>query len=219
VCVAASKSRKYDTESNTLYLESKLTEPTHIAAGALVGCVVAASTRKWCCASVPRQIAVLTAVAVLAILAHVLMDLIPHYNWVANGSLFLGVHNGWYYREAVALLPVATILLALGRRHLLAMSVGMVAALYPDLEKVAYLAFNIPDRFVVFGWHSHALSSNNVGVPCWLLSILDMLALAGCTGAVWYLGRRSFKNEPAASAVRQSRARKANVSGLWKSDK
>ena len=144
---------------------------------------------------------VLTAVAVLAILAHVLLDLVPHYNWVANGSLFLGVRDGWYYRETVALLPVAVILLVLGRRNLLAASVGMIAALYPDLEKVAYLAFGIPDRFVLFGWHSRVLSSNQSGFPRWLLSMLDMLILTGCTVALWYCGRRTGEKDAVASPV------------------
>jgi hypothetical protein len=171
-----------------------MTAPTHIAAGALIASVVAARTRAWRSGSSARNIIVALAVAVLAVAAHVLMDLMPHFNWVAHGSLFHDVRHGWYYREAVALIPAAALLLILGRRNLLLVSIGIVAGLYPDIEKLAYLAFHVPDALVFFDWHSRAVSSHDAGLAHWSLSLFDMCLFGACVAGVWRTSARRSKS-------------------------
>jgi len=168
-----------------------MTSPTHIAAGALVASAVALWSERWRKGSRLRVALALAAAALLAVVVHFLMDLAPHYNWVANNSLFAGYASGWYYREGAALLPTAALLLILGGRRFWWVLLGIVVGLYPDIEKLAYLALHIPAQFVIFEWHSQALSSHDFGLSKPLLTAFDIAVLATCLAGVWRLNRRS----------------------------
>ena len=165
-----------------------MTATAHIAAGALVASLVAVRTRSWRSRSQLRKFGIVALVAILAAIVHIIMDFLPHYNWVAHGSLFLEVPHGWYYREVTALFPVVLALLVLGRSSRPLVLVGIIAGLYPDLEKLAYLTFGLPNQFVLFKWHSRMLSSHDLGLPHVLLSGFDIAILAACIVGVSYFG-------------------------------
>jgi hypothetical protein len=137
-----------------------------------------------------RKLGLLAVMAVGAVALHILMDLMPHFNWVAHAPLLVGkVRHGWYYPEALFFLPVAVVLLILGRRHFVFVFLVIGIGLYPDLEKIAHLGVGLPKRYLLFEWHSEMISSEAYGMSRLVTGSFDGLLLVVCTIGVWRLNR------------------------------
>jgi hypothetical protein len=129
-----------------------MNSPTHLIAGAVTAQVVMAAIGPR--ASRPVQVAAGIGAFGLAMLSHLLLDAIPHYNWIVYVDWLHRVPFAWLLREAIFSLPVILLAVYCGRDHPVINFFGLFGGMYPDLEKVAYLDFHLPQRFVLFPWHS-----------------------------------------------------------------
>ena len=81
---------------------------------------------------------------------------------------------------------VALPLIYFARDHWGYTVLGMIGAMYPDIEKVAYIDFGMPGRLVLFRWHSMALSDRDGGLPSGRLILIECALIAGLIiGTLW----------------------------------
>ena len=149
--------------------------PTHIAAGALFAQLMinwlklrSKPSPIWGCYCLGWGIA-----------SHLLLDLVPHYAWVVY---LPGIENfpfHWLIKEAALGLLVAVPLVYITRERWGCIVLGMIGAIYPDIEKVLYLDFGIPDTLVLFGWHSTSLSSLSGTFSTDALIVIELALVVG----------------------------------------
>lgn len=65
----------------------------------------------------------------------------------------------------------------------------MLGGIYPDVEKVLSVDLHIPDRFVLFGWHSTFLSTRTAGLAKSVLIALECVLIAGFLLVMWKIKR------------------------------
>lgn len=139
----------------------------------------------------PGSLVVLVA-AGLGLLSHFVLDLTPHYAWIANIEWFPPFPYRWLVNEAIlgAVVAIPALLLASGARWPVA--IGMLGGLYPDWEKVLSLDFHIPDRYVLFAWHSSHLSHRTGGLPKPVLVEFECALVLACLAVMWAI-RKGLK--------------------------
>lgn len=70
---------------------------------------------------------------------------------------------------------------------------GVIGGLYPDIEKVASVDFHLPERFVIFRWHSMQLSAHHAGLPRSVLITAEVVLITVLLLGTWRLGRGQGK--------------------------
>ncbi len=95
---------------------------------------------------------------------HLVLDVMPHYNWIVYLHGYENLPHHWLFCEAIVALIVFIPAIYFTRRIWPIALIGAFGALYPDIEKVASCDFNMPERFVIFRHHSLHLSSNDYGI-------------------------------------------------------
>lgn len=158
--------------------------PTHIACGACLATSLANACQRYPRTSV--RVGLLAAGALLlGLLSHLLLDLLPHYAWVVHFEGFRSLPFHWLIREAVFGIAVAIPAFILSGKAWPYVALGMLGGIYPDVEKVLSVDFHIPDRFILFAWHSTCLSSRTAGLPRSVLIGIECLLIAGFLLAMW----------------------------------
>ena len=127
----------------------------------------------------------------VGVASHLLLDLIPHRAWVAYLNWFKPLPFDWLIQEAVFGLAVAIPALMLAGRLWPYVTLGMFGGMYPDLEKVLSLEFHVPNRFILFEWHSTYLSHRTAGLPKASLIAIECLLIAGFLLAMWRMRRKT----------------------------
>jgi hypothetical protein len=160
------------------------------AACAAYGWAVAAAQRK----PTPLRAGVVAGgAAVIGLLSHFLLDLIPHYAWIANLDWFQTLPYRWLLCEGLFGLAVAVpaLLIARGARGHVAL--GMLGGLYPDLEKVMSLDLHVPDRYVLFAWHSNHLSHRTGGCSKPILAAFECALVLALLWEMWRIRARDAR--------------------------
>ena len=128
------------------------------------------------------------------------LDELPHYNWIVYMHWLSGLSHSWLIRDAILGLIIFVPVLYLGRDRWALTCLTAVAAMYPDLEKVAYQDFGLPERYVLFRAHSLQLSHHDYGLPHPLLIAFELAVMSACLLACWKLAqaRSCHSSVPAA---------------------
>lgn len=155
--------------------------PTHLAAGVVIVQAVLATR-------LPGAVAVATCL-VAGALSHLALDAVPHYNWIVYLDWFQGVPFHWLIRQAVFSVPILALAVWLGRGHWWLTGLALVGCIYPDLEKVLYVDFHIPQWLVLFRGHSLSLSGYTGGWPRPVLVGVELLIMAGMVAGAILLAR------------------------------
>lgn len=121
----------------------------------------------------------------VGIASHVLLDLVPHYAWIVYLPGYEHVPFHWLIREGMVAAIVALPALFFARRFWPYALAGMVGSVYPDIEKVASVDFNLPETFILFRWHSTQLSCHDGGLPHWALITAELLLNVGLLLLIW----------------------------------
>lgn len=150
--------------------------PTHLAAGAMAAQLALVGGGNRC-----RRSVMLAGCFFFGVATHLLLDLVPHYAWIVYLPSFEGLPFHWLIREAVLGLAVALPLVYCLRARWGCVVLGMAGAVYPDLEKVAYVDAGLPDWAVLFRWHSMALSNRTGSLPSWALILLECVLILAMT--------------------------------------
>jgi len=134
--------------------------PIHLASGTLIGSVVlyvehAApdkpnSTRQWGKAG--------AACFLLGVFSHLLLDAMPHYDWLFYITIFKPLPFWWHIPQAIMAMPVILFTWYVLRDHPVIAMISLLGGIYPDLEKLAYFDFHLPRELVIFKQHSCYLS-------------------------------------------------------------
>lgn len=109
---------------------------------------------------------------------HLALDLLPHFAWIVYLPGFEKLPFHWLIREGLLAVVVAVPCLFFIRANWPYAVLGMLGAIYPDVEKVAAVDFRITDRLIMLKDHSLQLSSHDGGLSHGLL-IGGELALIG----------------------------------------
>ena len=169
--------------------------PTHIACGACVAVAVARFGRAEH-ASAPRRIVLAACAVVLGLATHLLLDLLPHRAWIVDLGWFRPMPYHWLVREALFGVAVAIPAILIAGRLWPNAVLGMFAGMYPDIEKVLFLDFHIPEWLVIFKWHSTELSNRTAGLPCAALVTIEVVLIVVFLAAMWAV-RRNGRREGA----------------------
>ena len=109
----------------------------------------------------------------------------------------------WLVREAVFGLAAGVVALWLADGERPWVMLGMVAAMYPDVEKVLFFDHGVADAFILFDWHSKYLSNRTGGLPKPVLIAFECGLIAACLFTMWRQGRgardsrhRGFQHPP-----------------------
>lgn len=134
--------------------------PIHLATGALVGSTVLYIEQTMSHnPNSPRQM-VKTGVAcfLLGVISHLLLDAVPHYDWLFYITIFKPLPFWWLIPQAIAAAPVVVVTWYILRDHRVIAMISLLGGIYPDLEKLAYFDFHLPRELVIFEQHSCYLS-------------------------------------------------------------
>lgn len=166
--------------------------PTHIACGALIGYAVA-QVRSRCSnqARRDRPARLFAAIFVLGVASHLLLDLIPHYAWIVDRDWFISAASHWVIRATILSLLVGLPAIWITGRAWPCAVAGILGAMYPDIEKVAYFNFGATDPLILFDWHSKHLTSNPPGVPAWVLMGAEWILVVAILAAMAIMRRRT----------------------------
>ncbi|MEW6350431.1 MAG: hypothetical protein AB1646_15310, partial [Thermodesulfobacteriota bacterium] len=186
--------------------------PTHIACGACLALAVThlANTRE---GSGPRPLLLGIGAVVIGVASHLLLDLMPHHAWIVFLDWFKPLPFHWLIREAVFGAAVAIPAMILAGKSWPYVGLGMLGALYPDVEKVLAVDFHLPEAYVLFPWHSAHLSSRTGGLPESVLIEFECFLTAAFLIAMWRMnntnafirkssGGNPFTNEALAKCLR-----------------
>lgn len=167
--------------------------PTHIICGA---CLAQALAQIFSCRKMdsPRIAAIMAGAFGLGVISHLLLDMLPHYAWVVYLDWFKPLPFHWLIREAMFGLAVAIPAFILSGRLWPYAAIGMLGAIYPDVEKVLSVDFHVPDQFILFGWHSNYLSNRTLGLPIPVLIGLELVLITGFLYAMWRMKKIASNN-------------------------
>ncbi|MCG3149036.1 MAG: hypothetical protein PCFJNLEI_02488 [Verrucomicrobiae bacterium] len=122
--------------------------------------------------------------------AHLALDAVPHNNWTLAQNWFPGVAYAWLANAAVVATPFLIFGLVIERRHWVILLLGVLGGLYPDIEKLGYIDFNLPQAFVLFPSHSLKVSSHDGGWSLWECVLVEASILISLLGVAVALARR-----------------------------
>ena len=139
-----------------------------------------------------RRRAVLAAVIGGAV-SHLMLDAVPHFNWISHLNLWNWLPYHWVLRSAIWGVFAAMPMVAFASRKYVTCS-AIAGALFPDVEKVAHTEFRFwPSEMLVFKSHGMRTTSYDGGMPYPLLVLIDVICGLGLVGAVVVLRRRNRK--------------------------
>jgi hypothetical protein len=180
--------------------------PVHLAAGACIGSAVLYVEHKTHHPVSPRRdIKIGLIVFVISVLSHLLLDAVPHYDWLFYVTIFKPLPYYWLLPQVIMALPVILLALTLTRDRPVIVVASLAGAVYPDVEKLAYLDFGLPKALVLFPHHSCSLSQ---WTPWELahkdfLIILEMAVMTVCLVGVY---RFTLKRRGALFGAAKARA-------------
>ncbi len=125
----------------------------------------------------------------IGVVSHLLLDLMPHYAWIVFLDWFKPLPFHWLIREAVFGVAVAVPALILAGRAWPIVALGMLGALYPDVEKVLAVDFRVPEAYILFPWHSAYLSSRTGSLPEPILIGAECLMTGAFLIAMWRMSQ------------------------------
>jgi hypothetical protein len=180
-------SRSFSVAGHVLLSQDEwMNTPTHIACGACLAHVVAHATAGQ--RQTAKKLALVTAgVLALGVLSHLALDLLPHYAWIVYLDWFDALPYHWLIREAAFGFAVAVVALCLSGRAWPFVILGMVAGMYPDIEKVLCIDHGLPRVLVLFDWHSGYLSTRTGGLPKPLLIAGECTMIGAFLFVMWKL--------------------------------
>ena len=162
--------------------------PTHLACGACLAYAIACTTAKH--PQTPGRVGLVAAGAItVGVISHLLLDLLPHYAWVVHLEWFKPLPFHWLIREGVFGLATAIPAFILSGKSWPYVALGMFGEIYPDVEKILAVDFHVPDRFILFDWHSTYLSNRTGGLPEYALIAFECLLIAGFLLVMWRMKR------------------------------
>ena len=162
--------------------------PAHIACGACLAFAIARAARGR--RGSPGGTALVAGAVVAAgVVSHLVLDLLPHYAWIVYLDWFKPMPNHWLVREAVFGLAAGAGALWLADGERPWVMLGMVADMYPDVEKVLFFNRGVADAFILFDWHSKYLSNRTGGLPKPVLIAFECSLIAACLFTIWRVGR------------------------------
>ena len=123
----------------------------------------------------------------LGILSHLFLYLLPHYAWIVYLDWFKPLPFFWLIQEAAFGLMIAVPAFIFAGRTWPYMAFGMLGGIYPDVEKVLFFGFHLPDRYIFFDWHSKYLSSRTAGLPHLVLIGLECALIGALLFAMWMM--------------------------------
>lgn len=109
---------------------------------------------------------------------HLALDFLPHFAWIVYLPGFEKFPFHWLIREGLLAMVAAVPCLFFVRADWPYAVLGMLGAIYPDVEKVAAVDFRIPDHFIIFKGHSLQLSSHDGGLSHGLLIVGELAMIA-----------------------------------------
>jgi len=147
--------------------------PTHLACAAAVSLAFVQGAQPSLAAygRVRRGFVLACGCVALGLVSHFVLDWLPHLAWVAWIDWFKPLPYAWLIPEALFGGLIAVPALWLAGKHRRYVAVGMLAGLYPDIEKVLCVDLHIPGSFILLKWHSTYISSRHGGLP-WSVLIL-----------------------------------------------
>jgi hypothetical protein len=162
--------------------------PTHLACGACLAYALACTASK--SPQTPGRIGLVAfGVVSVGVVSHLLLDLLPHYAWVVYLGWFKPLPFHWLIREGVFGLAVVITALILSGKSWPYVALGMFGGIYPDVEKVLAVDFHMPERFILFDWHSTYLSNRTGGFPKGALIGFECLLIAVFLLTMWRMKR------------------------------
>ncbi len=134
--------------------------PIHLATGALVGSAIlyVEHTTPHTQDSAQHWAKVGVACFLLGVLSHLLLDAMPHYDWLFYITIFKPFPFWWHIPQAIGAAPVVLFAWYILRDHPVIAMISLLGGIYPDLEKLAYFDFYLPRELVIFKQHSCYLS-------------------------------------------------------------
>ncbi len=174
--------------------------PVHIATGALIGNIALYADSKFRQQppSTWHRVELGTACFLLGVLSHLFEDAVPHYDWLFYVRLFHPLPYWWLIPQAIGSLLVLLIVFHVARDHRIITIVAIIGGIYPDLEKLAYLDFHLPQSLVIFRKHSCYLSQWTpweLEHKTFLIVFEVFLLIALLVGNAWVaLKRRNLQN-------------------------
>lgn len=154
----------------------RVNTPTHLAAGAMLAQFLINNRKDQ---SIRGRIVCGFACLMLGVASHLLLDLFPHYAWIVYLPGFEDLPFHWLIHEGVLGLLVSLPLLYFTRARWGSVTLGMVGAVYPDVEKVACVDLGMPSWMALFRWHSLTLSDRDGGLPLYVLIVAELALIAG----------------------------------------
>jgi hypothetical protein len=82
----------------------------------------------------------------------------PHYDWLFYVKIFSPLPFWWLLPQILVSFPALLITFYYARDSWIIAVVSVLGGIYPDIEKLAYVDFHLPQYFVLFRNHSCALS-------------------------------------------------------------
>ena len=150
--------------------------PTHIVSGICLAQIICC---RWGTGSALRRGLTGFACFTVGMFLHLCLDHMPHYAWIVYLPGFEKLPFHWLMKEGLATLIVATPCMFIARKNWPYAILGVVGAIYPDMEKVAAIDFHAPERFIIFKSHSLQLSSHDGGISHGLLIATELGLIAG----------------------------------------
>jgi hypothetical protein len=139
----------------------------------------------------PRVVALAAGAFAIGVLSHLLLDLLPHFDWIVYLDWFKPFPYDWLVREAGLGLVIAVPAFIFSGRAWPYVAFGMLGGIYPDVEKLLAFGFHLPDRYIFFARHSTHLSNRTAGLPHPVLIGFECALIGVSLFAMWRMGRRS----------------------------
>lgn len=126
---------------------------------------------------------------------HLALDFLPHFAWIVYLPGFENLPFHWLIKEGLLAAVMAIPCLFFARANWPYAILGMLGAIYPDVEKVAAVDLHIPQSWIIFKGHSLQLSSNDGGLPHGILIAVELGLIALMMLWTYALSRRRRQTE------------------------
>ncbi len=166
--------------------------PVHIAAGALMGNAVLYIDRKF--PHVPtqkRRIQTGIACFFLGVISHLVLDAVPHYDWLFYITIFKPLPYHWLIPQVIVALPVLLFVYHFMKDYRMLAVISVLGGIYPDIEKFAYFDLHFPRFLMLLRQHSCYLtpwSSWELKHETFLI-ILEIWLLTGLLAIIYWMAR------------------------------
>ena len=176
--------------------------PVHVAAAACAGqALIYANSRinAHDRLNAGQNLMLATACALAGAATHLLLDAVPHYDFLYGAGHFwkhalpYAVRKGLQAPKILIItLPTFLILWKYARQHWMLTFLALGGGLYPDVEKAAYLHSAYPRALVLFPWHSCSYSSAGWEVEYrYVLIAMEIVVYVALLAGLIRLSRRN----------------------------